>query len=80
MLWIESRLEGCRGGFVCVCVFCLVVWLVMMDWDVGLHSCYILVILAVLMGSFQTFWCIYMCFDILVILMSKIFFFNGKIP
>ena len=20
MLWVESGLEGCRGGFVCVCV------------------------------------------------------------
>ena len=40
----------------------------------------ILIILAVLSGSFQTFWCVYLFFDILVILMSEIFFLTEKFP
>ena len=44
------------------------------------HSWCILVILAVLKGLFQRFWCIYLFVDILVILISKIYFFSKKIP
>ena len=40
------------------------------------HSWYILVIFAILGGSFQRFWDIYRFFDILVILKGKIIFFD----
>ena len=39
------------------------------------HSRYILIILVVLRVSFKRFWCIYLFFDTLVILTSKIIFF-----
>ena len=41
MLWVESGLEGCRGGFVCVCV-CFTWWF---DWQwwIGMWVCFVCV-------------------------------------
>ena len=77
-------------GFICIFVilkvFGVVVVLLGAFWSFSRilgyfgYSWCILIILAVLRGTFQRFWCIYLFFDTYVILLSKIIFFNGKIP